>query len=631
MSRGAVTGKSVAAHIDAFTWLSNVKVGNKRGGSSGAGSTEPNSSSSSRINSRQPSLNRADNESGRHRSVSRSRGTEDRRENIENTQTLQDEITGALNRLASSKIKLEKIDLTKKRTCTLGLHGPWGERSSVFMRVTFTFPARYPQPGPEGTPLVELERSPLISIRDRAYILKRLRVIRERKRPCLEPCLRFLLFAEEDHEGRGPAMDSESSDDERDEKDPNRKMKKEFTMSILRNHKNLAEPRTSQGTFGPNGELVCFFRAPPRMFQPVARGLTVVPSMKTSQADETPHPTHSGMDTPNQQSQQQQSRLFQSPALVADALRRLSLAAKDRVVQPIDSRRPENDLNILRTMTNLLTVSQHKIRRDSLANGGSGARGVTTVSTRRSNVFIEDTSKIAGPDKLVAEEYIFAAKSIWEYCEKNAEVARDKGRFDHERVFKTLQSLLRAPEKTEVEGVQVEVVDDSFLSDMLAIEVIMQIYSDLAAEKDLQMLAMLSVVVLKTPHGAMKAGAGANGTSGIPTTTPYLDIMAPGISRLPPIKTTGFDYFSLARSINNMPSPMSPAWQSASTSASSATTADTPSPVGGGPPPSAPSVASSNSSTRGSWSSLFNTLLHQRSPLGRSKLRCWRRSMRRCR
>jgi len=119
------------------------------------------------------------------------------------------------------------------------------------MRVTFTFPPKYPQAGhPEGTPNVEVERSPLISLRDRAYIQKRLLAIRERKRPCLEACLRFLLFREEDRESRALMTDSESSDEEHE---PSNRTGKEFNVTMLRNHKNLAEPRTSQGTFGPDG------------------------------------------------------------------------------------------------------------------------------------------------------------------------------------------------------------------------------------------------------------------------------------------------------------------------------------------------------------------------------------------
>ena len=118
----------------------------------------------------------------------------------------------------------------------------------MFMRITFTFPRDYPQAThPGGTPGVDLERNPLISVGDREFILKRLRAIRERKRPCLEACLRFLLYAEEGHIGDDPGSSSE------DDEHSSTKKPKDFTISLMRNIKNLAEPRTSQGTFGPNG------------------------------------------------------------------------------------------------------------------------------------------------------------------------------------------------------------------------------------------------------------------------------------------------------------------------------------------------------------------------------------------
>ena len=90
MSRGALTGKSVA-QMDAVAWLSNVKVGTKRGDSSGAGSAEPESTASSRLNSRSrpTSRVRGESEGERYRSPSRTRGGDDRRD--ENTQSLQDE------------------------------------------------------------------------------------------------------------------------------------------------------------------------------------------------------------------------------------------------------------------------------------------------------------------------------------------------------------------------------------------------------------------------------------------------------------------------------------------------------------------------------------------------------------
>ena len=150
-------------------------------------------------------------------------------------------------------------DLTKRRAVTMGLTGPWGESSSVFIRVTFTFPKDYPfSSGPSGTPTVELERNPLISLNDRALMLRRLRAIRETRRPCLEACLRFLLFG---NEGERLLRSSGSSDiegfNQENEGVSDRRVppteKDDAAYSQLRNDKTLAEPRTSQGVFGPNG------------------------------------------------------------------------------------------------------------------------------------------------------------------------------------------------------------------------------------------------------------------------------------------------------------------------------------------------------------------------------------------
>ena len=101
-------------------------------------------------------------------------------------------------------------------------------------------------------PKVDLERSPLISMRQRAFILRRLGEIREKQRPCLEKCLRFLLFNDQQEDsGHHATIDSESSSE--DEVPAARKG--EPGSAVLRGDKNLAEPRTSQGVFGVNGEL----------------------------------------------------------------------------------------------------------------------------------------------------------------------------------------------------------------------------------------------------------------------------------------------------------------------------------------------------------------------------------------
>ncbi len=141
----------------------------------------------------------------------------------------------------------------KRRTCTLGLNGPWGDSSSVFVRVSFTFPKSYPHEfHPGGTPMVDLERTPLISIRNRAFMLRRLRMLRETRRPCLEACLRFLLYGSEDEKQRRTAhVVYDSSSD--DETTSIMRSKREPVVTPLHSDKNIAEPVTSQGVFGPNG------------------------------------------------------------------------------------------------------------------------------------------------------------------------------------------------------------------------------------------------------------------------------------------------------------------------------------------------------------------------------------------
>lgn len=84
-----------------------------------------------------------------------------------------------------------------------------------------------------------------------------------------------------------------------------------------------------------------------------------------------------------------------------------------------------------------------------------------------------DTTNIAGPDRLVALDYVFSSTSLIDVCERNARAAKEKGRFDHERIFRTLQPLFRTPEKRE-DG-QPAQADDSFSSDLLAIGLIMQL------------------------------------------------------------------------------------------------------------------------------------------------------------
>lgn len=125
---------------------------------------------------------------------------------------------------------------------------------------------------------------------------------------------------------------------------------------------------------------------------------------------------------------------------MADAVRRLSLAATDRSVQVVDPRHHEMGMSIVRAVTNLLTLPQPKAQQADLKMN-------PPFTPSRRTVFLLSTTDLAGADKTVAEDYIFTADSLREVCEKNADAAKARGRFDHERAFRTLRTLFRAPQK----------------------------------------------------------------------------------------------------------------------------------------------------------------------------------------
>ncbi|PCH41343.1 hypothetical protein WOLCODRAFT_100364 [Wolfiporia cocos MD-104 SS10] len=557
MTRGHLGGRS--AQITTFAWLSSVKV-TKRDGSSGPGSGTEGA---------QPSKSRPPSLMGR--SVSRqAAGTrkpsegkeksEDEHRDTEQSQSLQDEITSVVNKLSASKVKLEsaspfryspgykltsqQADLTtKKRACTFGLHGPWGDSTSVFIRITFTFPRDYPQATyPHGVPSVDLERNPLISIKNRAFILRRLRTIREHERPCLEKCLRFLLFGDEEERlARHMRMDSESSSDE--ESRPVGRLRRSASFTLLRNDKNLAEPRTSQGVFC---QLVCFSRAPPRIVRNVMPELAVSPSVASRNADSTSH-------------------LFASPVLLSNAVRRLSEVANDRDTEYEETRPADDASNILRIMTNLFTFSQHRSIGRRVSENTRQVDDIPTnyslLPTRRSQVSIRDTALLVGIDIVAARDYTVGTLDPVSLCKKNAEIARERGRVDHERIFTILEAVLTnavRSDKTECGLPRINVSKDT-----MALQTIARLYEQLSATKDIQMLAMLSMLLLRTSSSRNS------------TMAPTPDLETP----------------DLRPSLTRRKPSLSPIWSQASQSPTFQ--------------PVAPAMDSPTSS-KGSWSSLFN-------------------------
>ncbi|KAH0828570.1 hypothetical protein J3R83DRAFT_2840 [Lanmaoa asiatica] len=573
MSRGhAGGGKGTRVGMDAFTWLASVRVGGRRDESSGRDSGVSSGSRSRASHGRDGETTTGQGHT-RKRSESRLREGKE----VEGVQSLPDEITSVLTKLSTSKIRLEKHDLTKKRTCTLGLHGPWGESSSVFIRISFRFPKSYPHaPHPDGTPEIDLERSPLISMQNRAFMLRRLKTIRERRRPCLEACLRFLLYGDENEQVGIPVdMRSESSSDE-DEVPATRKSR-DFTVSLLRNNKNLAEPRTSQGVFGPNGntfiytlykaysrnaslteELICFFRAPPRIVRPHQISGEDQLSSSPVAAPRSPH----------------SSRLFQSPALLSDAVRRLGLAATDQRAE-VDSRRPGDSEHTLRIMTNLLTFSQQRARwdftfetQDNPVTNDQGSN-VSMIPTRRSTVFIRRSTIFRLHGERLLRRISFKQVQ-WKICvgamrtsPGNMGNLHMRECLEHSRAY----SLLTRRHRTSLELLLTELLIKCW-------------HREFCAAHDVQMLAMLAVVLLK---------AYASSVQQLSTHTPSSKEASPTVSK------NECDYFSISKSNDPRAAVLSPAWpRLPSTSPTSANYV-----VG-------PSLSTSNSS-RASWSSLFNT------------------------
>jgi WD repeat-containing protein 59 len=172
------------------------------------------------------------------------------------------------------------------------------------------------------------------------------------------------------------------------------------------------------------GELVCFWRAPGRMGRVFGNPLQGLSPTKPSRVAEPV------------------ARIFQSPALISDAVRRLGMASTDRSLKLLE-RRPDDGSGVLRTMTNLLTYSDKKSHADQGSKPPeSSVPSYSLVTLLQSQLYIMGTGDVPLYDRRVAAEYVFDCDLITDTCETNAAIARQHCRFDHERMFKTLRSLV---------------------------------------------------------------------------------------------------------------------------------------------------------------------------------------------
>jgi WD repeat-containing protein 59 len=136
-------------------------------------------------------------------------------------------------------------------------------------------------------------------------------------------------------------------------------------------------------------------------------------------------------------------RLFQSPALLSEAMHRLAAASSRRDQHGVGSERSEDGNNILHIMTNLLTLSRLKQRRASEQSRplDEVPANYSLLPTRVMTVYIRDMSYTVGASQCMASKYVFDGRDIVDICSKNAELAQKGQRHDHERFFNMMTIL----------------------------------------------------------------------------------------------------------------------------------------------------------------------------------------------
>ncbi|KAF8528467.1 hypothetical protein BU17DRAFT_80840 [Hysterangium stoloniferum] len=379
------------------------------------------------------------------------------------TEELTSVITGLNFSNKTGRLSLEVVD-HPRRMCTIGLQGPWGENSSVFIRVTFSFPPDYPRS--TIPPQIELDKNHLVPFETRTFLLRELRIL-ARRPPCLEACLRLLAGLPIKRVSTGKPLDTDSGSSSEGEGVTSRKANKEMSAT-MRVETGLAEPRSSQGIFGPNGELVFFSHMPVRMMDAMGNITTV--------ASASPCTRNQGNGESNR-----------SSGGLSDALRRLTTAARDR-----DSTSPavnNADEDLFRTLESLALCNNNE--QGDVEPVFKTPQVIKPRSTSR--IVIRDVSTITGIDQTVAEEYAVFASEPGSYCKHNAEIAQAFGRTDHERIFKTLQALLGDKRRNPTNK-------DSGIfhwqTDRLCSKIIYSFLQKLIDKKDVVMLALVSVALL---------------------------------------------------------------------------------------------------------------------------------------
>jgi len=184
---------------------------------------------------------------------------------------------------------------------------------------------------------------------------------------------------------------------------------------------------------------------------------------------------------------------------------------RDRRMDSLPQSSGDNDTTT-RIMTNLLTFS-HRQRKRHLSTAASTGSIPTPnsnyakvpVLTRRSTVVIEGPTDPVFARRKVAEAYVFGCngESVGDICETNAKIAHEHGQWSHERVWRILRGLFPA---SAINGARPSKVAHKIIDSLYAVvlsiipraDLLFNRYKEYCASHDVQMLAMLGIILLKT-------------------------------------------------------------------------------------------------------------------------------------
>ncbi|EJD35434.1 hypothetical protein AURDEDRAFT_117375 [Auricularia subglabra TFB-10046 SS5] len=398
----------------------------------------------------------------------RERESQSRDRDSRDTATLlAQEIVAAMAAVEPHKIETTFLDTNEKRQWVLGLTGPWGESASLYLRVFFQFPRDYPH---DGHLVVTCERHPLVSLKMRAYMARHLDNRRRRKRP-IEACLRFLLGLPDEGSLQAqlpPALRESLIDpDPSDAEGLSDKV-------VVRNTQETPVLKISQAVFGPGGVLVCIFPLHHR-----AAGGSAPPSMRIS-ARARPLTFPDGPKT-------------------AGLLRALKFLRGKAVGHDsdADSQELEEDVSSLRGFGAVSPSKGHSSRAPATEIVVNTFSAPTKV-----RVYLKDFSDQlhhgCGLDQKLAANYSLKPGDPLGLCIRNAPIARRYRRYDHERVWKTLQMVIGKtvqPRRNQSEEPQPHEIMQ-WGQNPLSRKLLEDLYNESVSKKDMQLLAMLAIVML---------------------------------------------------------------------------------------------------------------------------------------